>query len=131
MTGLGRDDQPKGRFLDGGDRGGERYRIIANRTDGTSRLKGSKAPVQRIVDKISGIFVPIVVGLAILTFIVWLVVGGSGYFSYALLSAVSVLVIACPCALGLATPTALMVGMGKGAEHHILIKRRFCLGKPL
>ena len=89
--------------------------------------QGSKAPVQRIVDKISGIFVPIVVGLAILTFIVWLVVGGSGYFSYALLSAVSVLVIACPCALGLATPTALMVGMGKGAEHHILIKDAFAL----
>ena len=85
--------------------------------------QGSKAPVQRIVDKISGI----VVGLAILTFIVWLVVGGSGYFSYALLSAVSVLVIACPCALGLATPTALMVGMGKGAEHHILIKDAFAL----
>ena len=89
--------------------------------------QGSKAPVHRIVDKISGIFVPIVVGLAILTFIVWLVVGGSGYFSYALLSAVSVLVIACPCALGLATPTALMVGMGKGAEHHILIKDAFAL----
>ena len=89
--------------------------------------QGSKAPVQRIVDKISGIFVPIVVGLAILTFIVWLVVGGSGYFSYALLSAVSVLVIACPCALGLATPTALMVGMGKGAEHHVLIKDAFAL----
>ena len=89
--------------------------------------QGSKAPVQRIVDKISGIFVPIVVGLAILTFIVWLVVGGSGYFSYALLSAVSVLVIACPCALVLATPIALMVGMGKGAEHHILIKDAFAL----
>ena len=89
--------------------------------------QGSKAPVQRIVDKISGIFVPIVVGLAILTFIVWLVVGGIGYFSYALLSAVSVLVIACPCALGLATPTALMVGMGKGAEHHILLKDAFAL----
>lgn len=89
--------------------------------------QGSKAPVQRIVDKISGIFVPVVVGLAALTFIVWLAVGGSAYFSYALLSAVSVLVIACPCALGLATPTALMVGMGKGAERHILIKDAFAL----
>lgn len=89
--------------------------------------QGSKAPVQRIVDKISGIFVPVVVGLAALTFIVWLAVGGSAYFSYALLSAVSVLVIACPCALGLATPTALMVGMGKGAERHILIKGAFAL----
>lgn len=89
--------------------------------------QGSKAPVQRIVDKISGIFVPVVVVLSVLTFAVWLVVGGEGYFSYALLSAVSVLVIACPCALGLATPTALMVGIGKGAEHHILIKDAFAL----
>lgn len=89
--------------------------------------QGSKAPVQRIVDKISGIFVPVVVALSVLTFICWLVIGGEGYFSYALLSAVSVLVIACPCALGLATPTALMVGMGKGAERHILIKDAFAL----
>lgn len=89
--------------------------------------QGSKAPVQRIVDKISGIFVPVVVGLSVLTFICWLTIGGSTYFSYALLSAVSVLVIACPCALGLATPTALMVGMGKGAERHILIKDAFAL----
>lgn len=89
--------------------------------------QGSKAPVQRIVDKISGIFVPVVVGLSVLTFICWLTIGGTAYFSYALLSAVSVLVIACPCALGLATPTALMVGMGKGAERHILIKDAFAL----
>ncbi len=89
--------------------------------------QGSKAPVQRIVDKISRIFVPVVVGLSLLTFIVWISVGGSDYFSFALLSAVSVLVIACPCALGLATPTALMVGIGKGAEHHILIKDAFAL----
>ena len=101
--------------------------VLAQIVQMVQSAQGSKAPVQRIVDKISGIFVPIVVGLAILTFIVWLVVGGSGYFSYALLSAVSVLVIACPCALGLATPTALMVGMGKGAEHHILIKDAFAL----
>ena len=89
--------------------------------------QGSKAPVQRIVDKISGVFVPVVVSLSVLTFIIWMVVGGSECFSYALLSAVSVLVIACPCALGLATPTALMVGMGKGAENHILIKDAFAL----
>ena len=89
--------------------------------------QGSKAPVQRIVDKISGIFVPVVVLLSFLTFVCWLVIGGESYFSYALLSAVSVLVIACPCALGLATPTALMVGMGKGAEQHILIKDAFAL----
>ena len=89
--------------------------------------QGSKAPVQRIVDKISGIFVPVVVVLSLLTFACWMLFGGESYFSYALLSAVSVLVIACPCALGLATPTALMVGMGKGAERHILIKDAFAL----
>lgn len=91
--------------------------------------QGSKAPVQRIVDKVAGIFVPIVIGISILTFIIWMIVGGSGDFSRALLSAVSVLVIACPCALGLATPTALMVGIGKGAEHHILIKDAVALEK--
>lgn len=84
--------------------------------------QGSKAPVQRIVDKVTGIFVPVVLGLAILTFIVWMIFGGTSYFSHALLSAVSVLVIACPCALGLATPTALMVGVGKAAQNHILVK---------
>ena len=89
--------------------------------------QGSKAPVQRVVDKISSIFVPTVVLLSIITFVCWLVIGGTSYFSYALLSAVSVLVIACPCALGLATPTALMVGIGKGAERHILIKDAFAL----
>ena len=84
--------------------------------------QGSKAPVQRIVDRVTGIFVPVVLGIAILTFVLWLVIGGTEYFSYAMLSAVSVLVIACPCALGLATPTALMVGIGKAASQHILIK---------
>lgn len=84
--------------------------------------QGSKAPVQRIVDRITGIFVPVVLGIAILTFILWIVIGGSEYISYGILSAVSVLVIACPCALGLATPTALMVGIGKAASQHILIK---------
>ncbi len=84
--------------------------------------QGSKAPVQRIVDRITGIFVPVVLAIAILTFILWIVIGGSEYISYGILSAVSVLVIACPCALGLATPTALMVGIGKAASQHILIK---------
>lgn len=83
--------------------------------------------MQRIADKISSYFVPIVIIIAIITFIVWLLVGGNDFFSYALLSAVSVLVIACPCALGLATPTALMVGIGRGAENHILIKDAFAL----
>lgn len=84
--------------------------------------QGSKAPVQRIVDRVTGIFVPVVLVIAVATFVVWIMVGGTDYFSYAMLSAVSVLVIACPCALGLATPTALMVGIGKAASQHILIK---------
>jgi Cu2+-exporting ATPase len=89
--------------------------------------QGSKAPVQRIVDKISRIFVPVVVIIAVVTFLVWLIAGGASFFSYGLLAAVSVLVIACPCALGLATPTALMVGIGKAAESHILIKDAYAL----
>ena len=101
--------------------------VLAQIVQMVQSAQGSKAPVQRIVDKISGIFVPVVVLLSFLTFVCWLVIGGESYFSYALLSAVSVLVIACPCAVGLATPTALMVGMGKGAEQHILIKDAFAL----
>ena len=101
--------------------------VLAQIVQMVQAAQGSKAPVQRIVDKISGIFVPIVVLLSLTTFVCWLAIGGEGYFSYALLSAVSVLVIACPCALGLATPTALMVGMGKGAERHILIKDAYAL----
>jgi Cu2+-exporting ATPase len=84
--------------------------------------QGSKAPVQKLVDKIAGIFVPIVIGIAILTFILWLALGGDSGLVHGLLAAVTVLVIACPCALGLATPTAIMVGVGKGAEKGILIK---------
>lgn len=84
--------------------------------------QGSKAPVQKLADKIAGIFVPTVIGIAILTFIVWMIFGGENAFTHALLASISVLVIACPCALGLATPTAIMVGVGKGAENGILIK---------
>ncbi|MCC6180687.1 MAG: copper-translocating P-type ATPase [Bacteroidia bacterium] len=84
--------------------------------------QASKAPVQKLVDKISGIFVPIVIGIATLTFVIWLMLGNENAFTHALLAAVTVLVIACPCALGLATPTAIMVGVGKGAMHQILIK---------
>jgi len=84
--------------------------------------QGSKAPVQKLVDKIAGIFVPVVIGIAVLTFIAWMVLGGDNAFTHALLTSVTVLVIACPCALGLATPTAIMVGVGKGAENNILIK---------
>ena len=86
------------------------------------QAQGSKAPVQKLVDKIAGIFVPVVLGISIVTFIVWMSVGGDNGFSQALLTSVAVLVIACPCALGLATPTAIMVGIGKGAENNILIK---------
>ena len=84
--------------------------------------QGSKAPVQKLVDKIAGIFVPVVMGIAILTFILWMVIGGESGVVHGLLAAITVLVIACPCALGLATPTAIMVGVGKGAEQGILIK---------
>ncbi len=84
--------------------------------------QGSKAPVQKLADKIAGIFVPIVICIAILTFIGWMIAGGEQAFTHALLTSVTVLVIACPCALGLATPTAIMVGIGKGAENNILIR---------
>ena len=84
--------------------------------------QGSKAPVQRLVDKISGVFVPIVIAIAVLSLIVWIIFGGASGFTQGLLAMVTVLVIACPCALGLATPTAIMVGVGKAAEHGILIK---------
>ena len=84
--------------------------------------QGSKAPVQRIVDKAALIFVPAVAAIALVTFLVWWIVGGNGALPQAILSAVAVLVIACPCAMGLATPTALMVGIGKAAQKQILIK---------
>ena len=101
--------------------------LLANIIRMVQEAQGSKAPVQKIVDRITGIFVPVVLGLSVITFIVWMLLGGINMFSYALLSAVSVLVIACPCALGLATPTALMVGIGKGASNHILIKDALAL----
>ena len=84
--------------------------------------QSSKAPVQRVVDKMALVFVPCVLGISLLTFIVWFMVGGDSMLPQALLSAVSVLVIACPCAMGLATPTALMVGIGKAAQKGILVK---------
>jgi Cu2+-exporting ATPase len=84
--------------------------------------QGSKAPVQKMVDKIAGIFVPIVMVIALLSFLAWNIFGGENAFTQGLLALVTVLVIACPCALGLATPTAIMVGVGKGAEKGILIK---------
>ena len=84
--------------------------------------EGSKAPVQRIVDKAALIFVPVVGILAIITFFAWIIIGGTDKLPQAIISAVTVLVIACPCAMGLATPTALMVGIGKAADKHVLIK---------
>ena len=89
--------------------------------------QGSKAPVQRIVDKAAVVFVPVVAAIAFFTFLVWLIVGGNGALPQAILSAVAVLVIACPCAMGLATPTALMVGIGKAAQKQILIKDALAL----
>ena len=84
--------------------------------------QGSKAPVQRIVDKAALVFVPVVAAIALVTFLAWWLIGGNECLPQAILSAVSVLVIACPCAMGLATPTALMVGIGKAAQKQILIK---------
>ncbi|GAA4465167.1 heavy metal translocating P-type ATPase [Nibrella saemangeumensis] len=96
--------------------------ILAQIIRMVQEAQGSKAPVQRLVDKIAGIFVPIVISIAILTFAAWMLFGGDDAFTHALLTSVTVLVIACPCALGLATPTAIMVGVGKGADNNILIK---------
>lgn len=84
--------------------------------------QGSKAPVQKLVDRIAAVFVPAIIGIAVLSFILWVVLGGSDGFTHGLLAFVTVLIVACPCALGLATPTAIMVGIGKGAEQGILIK---------
>jgi Cu+-exporting ATPase len=84
--------------------------------------QGSKAPIQRLADYVASIFVPTVLGVALLTFIVWAVFGPPPALTFALLNCVAVLIIACPCALGLATPTAIMVGTGKGAEHGVLFK---------
>lgn len=84
--------------------------------------QGSKAPIQRMADFVASIFVPVVIGIAILSLIIWLIFGPEPSFIYALITFVTVLIIACPCALGLATPTSIMVGTGKGAENGILIK---------
>ena len=84
--------------------------------------QGSKAPVQKLVDKVAAVFVPVIMGIAVLSFVLWMVFDPSEGFTHGLLALVTVLIIACPCALGLATPTAIMVGIGKGAERGILIK---------
>ncbi len=96
--------------------------MLANIIKMVQDAQGSKAPVQKMVDRIAAVFVPVVIGIAILTFLLWFTLGGENHLVQGLLAAVTVLVIACPCALGLATPTAIMVGVGKGAEQGILIK---------
>jgi len=96
--------------------------MLARMIKTVQEAQGSKAPVQRVVDKIALVFVPVVLGLSLLTFVLWYAIGGTEQLPHAVMSAVSVLVIACPCALGLATPTALMVGIGKAARKNILIK---------
>jgi len=108
------------------------FQFVANKVGGDTVLahiinmvqeaQGSKAPVQKLVDKVAGIFVPVVILIAVLSLIAWLILGGENGLTHGLLAMVTVLVIACPCALGLATPTAIMVGVGKGAENGILIK---------
>ena len=96
--------------------------LLAHIIKTVEQAQGSKAPVQNLVDKIAGIFVPVVMGIALLSFALWMILGGDDSLVHGLLALVTVLVIACPCALGLATPTAIMVGIGKGAEEGILIK---------
>lgn len=96
--------------------------VIAQIIRMVQEAQGSKAPVQRIVDRAALVFVPVVASIALCTFLVWWLIGGNAYLPQAILSAIAVLVIACPCAMGLATPTALMVGIGKAAEKQILIK---------
>ncbi|MGN6569668.1 MAG: heavy metal translocating P-type ATPase [Flavipsychrobacter sp.] len=96
--------------------------ILAQIIKMVQEAQGSKAPVQKLVDKVAGIFVPVVIGISIITLVAWILLGGANGFTQGLLAMVTVLVIACPCAMGLATPTAIMVGIGKGAENGILIK---------
>ncbi|WP_207896729.1 heavy metal translocating P-type ATPase [Flaviaesturariibacter flavus] len=96
--------------------------VLAQIVKMVQEAQGSKAPVQKLVDKIAGIFVPVVILIALLTFAAWMLFGGENAFTQGLINAITVLVIACPCALGLATPTAIMVGVGKGAEENMLIR---------
>jgi Cu2+-exporting ATPase len=96
--------------------------LLAQIVRTVQEAQGSKAPVQKLVDKVAAVFVPVVMGIALLSAVAWWILGGEHAFTQGLLALVTVLVIACPCALGLATPTAIMAGMGKGAGHGILIK---------
>lgn len=96
--------------------------VLAQIIETVQEAQGSKAPIQKLTDRIASVFVPAVLGIAALTFFIWMIFGGDDGFAGGILAAVTVLVIACPCALGLATPTAVMVGIGKAAENGILIK---------
>ncbi len=111
----------QGKMLMRARRTGEQT-AVAQMIEQVRRAQDSKAPVQRVADRMAAFFVPVVLALALLTFVLWWVIGGSAYLSQAILSAVAVMVVACPCAMGLATPTALMVGIGKAAEKNMLIK---------
>lgn len=96
--------------------------VLANIIELVKKAQGSKAPIQRLADKISSVFVPIVMGIAVISFLIWFFIGPQPSLTFALITFVSVLIIACPCALGLATPTAIMVGTGRGALMGVLIK---------
>ena len=96
--------------------------LLARIIKTVEEAQGSKAPVQKLVDKIASVFVPVVIGISLLSFLVWYLAGGDNALTHGILAMVTVLVIACPCALGLATPTAIMVGIGQGARHGVLIK---------
>lgn len=111
----------KGSFLFKAEQVGAQT-LLAQIIRTVQEAQGSKAPVQKLVDRIARVFVPVVIGIALLAFMAWVIFGGEEGITHGLIALASVLVIACPCALGLATPTAIMVGMGKGAENGILIK---------
>lgn len=111
----------KGSFLFRAEKVGAET-MLAHIVRMVQQAQGSKAPVQKLVDRIAAVFVPAVIAVAVLAFVLWAVFGGSDGFTHGLLAFVTVLIVACPCALGLATPTAIMVGIGKGAEAGILIK---------
>ena len=103
--------------------------LLAQIIQKVQEAQGSKAPVQKLVDKVAAVFVPIVLACALVTLVIWMFSGVENAFAHGLMASLTVLVIACPCALGLATPTALIVGIGKGAEQHIIIKDAACLEK--
>ena len=103
--------------------------LLAHIIEMVNSASRSKAPIQNLADKISGYFVPVVVGVSVITFIVWAIYGGEHAYMYALVNAIAVLIIACPCALGLATPMAVMVGVGKGAQSGILVRNAESLEK--